>query len=73
MDTWVPISVVVLVVVVGIVVLVVRAARDRGAPSDPEDDATRKEADEAYYRSQRDQTGLPPGDRRPGTDGGSRP
>jgi hypothetical protein len=72
MDTWVPIAVVVLLVVVGIAVLVVRATRSRGAPGDPEDDATRKEADEAYYRSQRDQTGLPPGDRRRGTGGASR-
>lgn len=73
MDTWLPIVLVGLAVVAVIAVLAMRAARNRGAPLDLEDDATRKETDEAYYRSQRDQTDLPPGIRRPGSGGGSRP
>lgn len=73
MDTWLPIVLVVLAVVAVIAVLAMRAARNRRAPRDLEDDATRKEADEAFYRSQRDQTGLPPGVRRPGKGGGDRP
>lgn len=60
MDTWLPIVLVGLAIVAVIVVLAMRAARNRSEPRDLEDDATRREATDAYYRSQRDQTDFPP-------------
>jgi hypothetical protein len=66
MDTWIPLAIVVVILLAGIAVLAMRVVRDRNAPHDADDDAMRKEGADAYYRSQRDQTDLPPGIRRPG-------
>ena len=77
MDTWLPFVIVVAILLVGIAVLVMRVVRNRSAPRDADDDAMRKEAADAYYRSQRDhEANFPPlglprrGDRHDG-DGGS--
>ena len=61
MDTWLPFAIVVVILLAGIAVLVMRFARDRNAPRDADDDAMRREGSDAYARSQRDQTDLPPG------------
>jgi hypothetical protein len=73
MDTWLPFAIVVVLLLAGIAVLVMRVVRNRSEPHDADDDAMRREGSDAYYRSQRDQTDLPPGIRRPGTGGDNRP
>lgn len=73
MDTWLPLAIVVVILLAGIAVLAMRFMRNRNTPHDADDDAMRKEGADAYYRSQRDQTDLPPAARRSGGGSGSRP